>query len=100
MEAPDDSDHRRQRLQAVVVTLPLLAMLAAVLLLGGRADNDGIIGVLLGVYGVLYFGLVLPRIDTADAGAIKRFIQRHRVAGICLGLLILVGGLLDMAGVL
>jgi hypothetical protein len=65
-----------------------------------RHGTDGIAGVLMGLYMILYLMTAVRKWDPEKLSPKRRFIMKHRTALMIASLFVMIGGALDMYGLL
>jgi hypothetical protein len=81
-----------------------LAVVVLILVVGygahHRFGNDGIVGVLVGLYLLGVLTITVAKHKQQNTTAVPHFIQKYRAVWLVVAVLAIVGGLLDMLGFL
>ena len=89
-----------QRFVRLLAFLPILGIPLIGFYSRRHYGTDGVVGVLLGLYGLIYIMVESLRGRAEKASRLCRLILTHRTAAITFCLLLAIGGVLDIYGLL
>ncbi len=89
-----------QRLAERLAALPIFVIVLIGYYSHKHYGTDGIVGVLMGLYMILYLMIAVPRWDADSTSGLRHLIVKYRTALMIAGFVGMVGGALDMYGLL